>query len=313
MNLLTSCAAVMVALLLSVPVIATGSTPVERGQGRESGTIVAAGDIANCTDKSQFRRARATSAQVARVLRREPGAVVATLGDNVYRAVDRDDYRRCFLRTWGRFRSDIRPAAGNHDYSDSRASGYFSVFGSAAGARDEGYYAYWHAGWRVLVLNTNDQRCKHVACDEDSRQLAWLRSELDTHGASSCMLAYWHHPRFSSGDHGDAGYVDDLWRTLADGGVDVALTAHDHHYERFAPMDADGKADPAGMRSFIVGTGGADYYGIKRVSPNSEVRRTHVSGVLRLSLHPGEYAWRFEAVGRGSNGDFSDEGKGSCH
>ena len=40
-----------------------------------------------------------------------------------------------------------------------------------------------------------------------------------------------------------------LWRTLALGGADVVLAGHDHHYERFAPID--------GIRSFVVAGGRA--------------------------------------------------------
>ncbi|MFM9107336.1 MAG: metallophosphoesterase family protein, partial [Chloroflexota bacterium] len=175
------------------------------------------------------------------------------------------------------------------------------------------YYAYSLGDWRVIVLNTNDGGCRFVRCDEGSEQLAWLREELARQGTASCTLAYWHHPRFSSGDHGDAAYVDALWRTLAGGGVDVALNGHDHHYERFAPMNGDGEAAPAGMRAFIVGTGGGEYYPIRRVSPNSVVRQTGVSGVLELTLRPDGYDWAFDAVAISPGAPFSDRGAGSCH
>jgi hypothetical protein len=63
-------------------------------------------------------------------------------------------------------------------------------------------------------------------------------------------LAYWHHPRFSSGIHGSDLRNDRLWRPLYEGGADVVLVGHDHDYERFAPRDADGRVDSArGMRS----------------------------------------------------------------
>ncbi|MCM8593823.1 hypothetical protein [Accumulibacter sp.] len=53
--------------------------------------------------------------------------------------------------------------------------------------------------------------------------------------------------------------MDGLWQTLATGRVSVVLSGHDHLYERFAPLAADGTADPRdGVRSFTVGTGGAD-------------------------------------------------------
>jgi len=48
----------------------------------------------------------------------------------------------------------------------------------------------------------------------------------------SCTLAYWHEPRFASGDS-DTTY-DAFWRALYDAKVDVVLNGHEHFYERFA-------------------------------------------------------------------------------
>ncbi|MEA2764859.1 MAG: acid phosphatase type 7, partial [Gemmatimonadaceae bacterium] len=94
-------------------------------------------------------------------------------------------------------------------------------------------------------------------------------------------------------------------------GVDVAISGHDHIYERFAPMNADGSVDPrAGMREFVVGTGGYSHYSIERVARNSEVRNNTTFGVIRLVLHDRGYDWKFVPV-RG--GRFSDAGTGTCH
>ncbi|MFM9106213.1 MAG: hypothetical protein ACKOWF_05895, partial [Chloroflexota bacterium] len=103
---------VLLALLPVIPALVTGRAPVAAGQVQ---TVVAAGDIANCTDQQERRRARATAAKVRRIVARNPGAVVATLGDHVYRAVAANEYQRCFARTWGSFQSLIHPAPGNHD------------------------------------------------------------------------------------------------------------------------------------------------------------------------------------------------------
>jgi acid phosphatase type 7 len=49
------------------------------------------------------------------------------------------------------------------------------------------------------VINSN---CSKVGgCQAGSAQEQWLRADLSTHPAA-CTLAYWHHPRFSSGEHG---------------------------------------------------------------------------------------------------------------
>ena len=65
-------------------------------------------------------------------------------------------------------------------------------------------------------------------------------------------------------------------------------------YERFAPQDPSGKADPQrGIREFVVGTGGRNHYPILHPLANSEVHNDETYGVLKLTLHPESYEWRF--------------------
>jgi hypothetical protein len=102
-----------------------------------------------------------------------------------------------------------------------------------------------------------------VSCETGGPQAAWLREELGAH-PSRCLAAIWHHPRFSSGEHGDDRRMVDLWTLLQQAGADITLVGHDHDYERFAPMLADGTPDKNGIREFVVGTGGAP---LRRRSP----------------------------------------------
>lgn len=128
--------------------------------------------------------------------------------------------------------------------------------------------------------------------DAASPQVQWLRRDLAAN-PSTCALAYWHHPRFSSGPHGDHPATQPLWRALYDAGADVVIVSHDHIYERLAPQDPDGRLDPVrGIRQFTVGTGGAPLTGPVRVRANSDVRWT-VHGVLQLVLRANSYSWGF--------------------
>jgi len=82
-------------------------------------------------------------------------------------------------------------------------------------------------------------------------------------------------------------------------------------YERFAPQTPHGKADPAsGIRQFVVGTGGKTHYGFRTIRANSQVRNSGTFGVLRLTLHPSSYDWRFVPE---PGKPFTDRGHGSCH
>ena len=102
-----------------------------------------------------------------------------------------------------------------------------------------------------------------------------------------------------------------IWTALYEGGVEIALTGHSHNYERFAPMNAAGKRDRSlGVREFVVGTGGAFFTGVSSAKPNSEVRQNHTFGVLRITLRPTKYTWKFAPE---SGKSFGDTGSTDCH
>jgi 3',5'-cyclic AMP phosphodiesterase CpdA len=155
-----------------------------------------------------------------------------------------------------------------------------------------------------------DSYCKQVGCGRGSEQEQWLRKDLAAHPVA-CTLAYFHHPLFSSGYHGDGKEVKDLWQALYDANADVVVNGHDHDYERFAPQDPEGRADPAhGIREFVAGTGGAPQRWTLHHRPNSEARNSSTHGVLKLTLHNGGYDWQFIPV---AGKTFTDSGSDKCH
>ena len=101
------------------------------------------------------------------------------------------------------------------------------------------------------------------------------------------------------------------WEALYATGTDVILSVHEHNYERFAPQDPDGEADPErGIRQFVVGTGGKSHYAIADPIANSEVHNDDTYGVLKLTLRPEGYDWRFVAV---EGARVTDSGSARCH
>ena len=277
-----------------VVVAAAGAAPAPK-----PATLLAAGDIASCESSGDER--------TANLIARLPGTV-ATLGDNVYDRGSAEEFAECYAPTWGRFRARTRPSLGNHDYGTPRAAGYFGYFGARAGPRGRGYYSYRLGSWLILALDSN---CSQIGgCGRDTAQYRWLRAELARSNAR-CTLAYWHHPLFTSGLHGPDLTVRPFWSLLYARGADVVLTGHDHHYERFAPQNAEGRRDPRrGVRAFVVGTGGRSHYPVVRILPNSEVRESGTFGVLELKLGEGRYSWRFVPV---AGEKFTDRGSARCH
>ncbi len=290
-----------VALLLGAAPASLRGVPVP-GPASASGdpVVLAAGDIATCGGSGD----EAT----AQLLDQNPGATAITLGDNAYPNGAPTDYASCYDPTWGRSYSRTKPSAGNHEYLTAGAAGYFGYFGSAAGDPAKGYYSYDLGAWHVVVINSN---CSQVGgCGAGSPQETWLRADLAAHPVA-CTLAYWHHPRFSSGaTHGDNSAVRPIWQALQDYNGDVILSGHEHNYERFAPQRADGTADPNGIVEFVAGTGGSSHYGFATPEANSVVRNSDAFGVLKLTLHATSYDWQFLPVAGQS---FTDAGTANCN
>jgi hypothetical protein len=263
--------------------------------------ILAAGDIASC----EYTRDTHTAALLDGL-----DGLVLTLGDNVYPNGTAQEFANCYEPTWGRHKARTRPSAGNHDFETPGAAGYFGYFGAAAGPAPQGWYSFDYGGWHVVALNSN---CADVGgCGRGSPQGLWLEADLDAN-PSRCTLAYWHHPRFaSSANHGSSTLTRDLWAILQEHAADVVLVGHDHNYERFAPQDANGVADPLGLREFVVGTGGVGLYEMGTPEPNSEARDDTSWGVLALDLAPDAYAFAFVPAPAAGGGSFTDAGVAAC-
>jgi hypothetical protein len=278
------------------PVHASRSDPV----------IAAAGDIA-CPPGRPVTASACHQATTALVLSRLRPTAVLPIGDDQYETGALGAFRASYAPTWGRFNAIARPVPGNHEYAGNDGTGYYAYFGARAGDPARGYYSYDLGRWHLIALNSN---CAIVSCATGSPQVRWLRADLAAHPAR-CTLAYWHHPRFSSGLHGNEQPVAPLWRALYDAGADIVLNGHDHDYERFGPQTPAGRADARrGIREFVVGTGGVNHYPILIPRANSQRRNNATFGVLALTLHRDGYSWRFvpEAGSR-----FTDSGTGSCH
>jgi acid phosphatase type 7 len=236
---------------------------------------------------------------------------VFTLGDNVNASGSLSDLVNAYGQSWGRMKAITHPSSGNHE--GSSATGYCTYFGAAAHCNASGtqtgagFYS-WDAGtWHVVVLNSN---CTAAGgCGVRSPQYVWLQRDLAAH-PTACTLAYWHHPRFSSGHDGSNTFMQPIWKLIYDNGADVVLSGHSHDYERFAPMDGQGNLNRGdGMRQFVVGTGGAFFTGFGTVAPNSEVRNNTTFGIVALTLHPSSYDWRFVPE---AGKTFTDVGTSGC-
>jgi hypothetical protein len=274
-------------------------------------TVVAAGDIACDPADAGYNGGAGTATRCHMLATSDVAlglspAAVLLLGDNQYENGALAKYQASYDPSWGRLKAVTRPVPGNHEYVTANAQGYFDYFGLAAGDPAKGWYSSDLGGWHLVALSSN---CAAIGgCAASSAQGLWLAADLAAH-PGVCTLAYWHHPRFSSGPHGNDPLSQDFWTLLRSAGADLVLNGHDHGYERFAPQSPAGAADPGGPREFVVGTGGKDLTSVTTVRANSEVRNYGSFGVLDLTLYPNGYEWRFLS----DAGAVLDSGHGLCH
>ncbi len=294
---------------------ASAAAPDATAEG-DTITIVAAGDIACDPSSGSFNAGNGTSTNcrqkyTAEAVEEINPDYVLGLGDMQYEEGFLDSYTQSYDRSWGRFKDKtFTVAGGSHDFYGG--GDFYAYWGDRAGAGpSKNWFSLDTGGWHVVFLNSY---CDKVGgCEPGSEQYEWLQADLASN-AQPCTMALWHEPRYSSGPrHGDEEDVDPLWDLLYDHGADLLLTAHDHNYQRFAPMDAQGERDDVrGLRQFVVGTGGKSLDPVEEdeARPNSEVGQGHTYGVLALMLQPDGYSWEFVPE---AGETFTDKGSGVCH
>ncbi|MDQ1684890.1 MAG: hypothetical protein QOC82_1627 [Frankiaceae bacterium] len=275
--------------------------------------IAAAGNIACDPANPAYNGGAGTSSAcremaTSDLLLNQGYAAVLPLGDNQYDSGTAAQFQQSYDPSWGRVKAVSHPVPGNHDYQTAGAAGYYGYFGASAGSAGQGYYSYDVGAWHLVALNSN---CTQVSggCAAGSPQETWLRQDLQAH-ANSCVLAYWHHPMFSSGEDGFNPVTSAFWQDLYAYGADVILDGHAHEYERFAPQNASGQVDSTyGLTEFVDGTGGEGFEPAAPQAANSVVLRDGVFGVLQLTLHPTSTDFRFVDAA----GAFNDAGTVNCH
>ncbi|HVT00646.1 MAG TPA: metallophosphoesterase [Patescibacteria group bacterium] len=217
---------------------------------------------------------------------------ILLLGDEQYGHGTLQDFQNSLDQNWANYITKIFPVPGNHDYL-SELEGYKEYFKDKNPRipLNNTYYSFDINNWHLVALDSN---CSQVGgCGKTSQEYKWLAKDLSKN-TKKCVLAYFHHPLFSSGTHGNNYFVKDLWNLLYMNKADLILNGHEHVYERFAPQDPNGKIDnKKGVRQITVGTGGGPLYKFKNIKPNSQFRDNKDYGLLLVNLEDSSYSFKF--------------------
>lgn len=203
---------------------------------------------------------------------------------------------------YGRFRSITNPTIGNHEYEGSVAPGYFDYWDNVPH-----YFSYTVGPWHFISLDSTGQ---FNQTDVGSPQYQWLVNDLAA-STAACTLVYFHHPVYSVGPQGDATRMNTIWSLLAQRGVDIVLTGHDHSYQRWQPLDGAGDPSPTGITQFVSGAGGHGVQAFVRSDPRLAAgfgSAPTAYGALRLSLADGIAGYQYVNTA----GSVLDEGTIPC-
>jgi hypothetical protein len=197
-----------------------------------------------------------------------------------------------------------------------------------AGRAGKGFWAKRVGDWTFISINTN---CtpegqatlnNHVTASPDcgrySEQVNFLRATLDRR-TTKCQAVLFHHPMFSSSapfytnvtDKTNPAYKYQQWiaKVTQVHGGDLFLSGHNHAYERTNPINVyTGKVDyTAGVRQFVLGTGGFSQFNYSKIVTGSAFRLSGVYGATRFKFT--KIGWTSDFLGlNGRNYDHASAG-----
>ncbi len=318
------------------------SSPPARSAAASSVVIAAVGDIACSPGSPDFNDGKGVGTECRQLYTADAAssinpAAVLTMGDNQYNKGEFANFPKSFQKSWGRFldidnpsNNKLFPALGNHEYGDGKDPAYFTAPGywpsfnggtvekpnptGPAGPTGKGWYSFNVGQWHLIALNSEcNEEIFAGECGPDSEQYKWLEADLKSSNAT-CTLAYWHRPLFTQGRHSGDKRVKPFWDLLTAAKADVVLNGHNHSYDRYDPLSADGQESATGIREFVVGMGGKGFYPLakKPRTPGAKKSNNDTAGVMKMTLESDRYSWKYIRADFPGNGSFEDAGEANC-
>ena len=224
--------------------------------------------------------------QMAAYHERFPFALVLMAGDNIYEGpATADDYRRKFEEPYAALLSRgvrFQAVLGNHDDPNQRFYQPFNMHG-------ERYYTFAPPSGLLAGLVTDVQVFALDSTNLDDAQLAWLSQEL-SRSRARWKVVLLHHPLYTSGRYGWQARLTrwQLEPVLADHGVAVVFSGHEHLYQRTRLQ--------RGVLYFITGGAGSLRRGDGRVT--STIARSFDKDFHFMLVEIAQDALYFQAITR---------------
>ena len=164
-------------------------------------------------------------------------------------------------------------------------------------------YAFGYGNTFVLAFDSN------IAAD--STQFAWARAQLEglDRKRYTNVIAFFHHPTYSSGPHGGANVerptaaVRDRWMPLFRAhGVQLLVTGHEHLFEHWVERYRDAQGQRHRMDQLVTGGGGAPLYGyrgepdLRAYIAASGADSVRVEHLVKPGMEPGDNPYHFVVV-----------------
>lgn len=215
------------------------------------------------------------------------------LGDNAYESGTQTEFQNNLFAPMAPLLSQVPffAAPGNHEYITSQGKPYFdNLYLPTNPGGGEAYYSF---DWGHVHFVSLDSNCAGGLASADgctaAAQKQWAQEDLAA-STAPWKVVFFHHPPWSSGEHGSSTVMRKYTPLFEQYGVDLVLTGHDHDYERSYPMKGSAVA-PSGTPSptyLVVGSGGVSLRPLPGGKPSWSVVRNNVDhGYLDVTVEDG--------------------------
>lgn len=246
------------------------------------------------------------------ILAQKPLDGVLLVGDTCNgKTTPLEKYKEVLGGTYDRFQKLIFPCPGNHDgYSKPAFSAYQAFWGERAHAPAM-YYSFDLGGWHIISLDSVNFHDKKGS----DQQLAWLKKDLAANKQKP-VIAYWHYPYFSRAKHCGDPKMKPFWQALEEHGPALVFCGHNHVYERFPALDAEGKTveGAKGVTEFVIGPGGAAPVKDEKNDATGPASACFHGGAQHVGLFvlqpDGAYTFSIKSVAKDGQTAVVDQGQG---